>query len=191
MGATKDEADSPLSGKEDANISRFIKACFSEVLDPSSQKSDAAMTTLMSHYLAQPVVTDSRVAQEPASVLAHVYREINSRAGCSVKKCLLDPITPVSVLTVIKERYQEAAKRCQCEADRHATTVVYFGAIARALVSHHKWITSYSRRDLTKAINKLLDRPWIDPEIKDLLRLASEALEEWPDTHSTSGVVVT
>jgi hypothetical protein len=186
MGATMDEANSPLSGKGDANISRFLKACFSEVVDPSTQNSDAAMTTLMNHYLEQPVITDSQVAQKPASVLAHVYREVSSRAGRSVKKCLLDPDTPVSVLTEIKERYQGAAKRCQSEADRHVATVVYFGAIAGALVSHRERITSYSRHDLRKAINKLLDKPWVDPEIKGLLEQASKALEERPDTHGAS-----
>jgi len=178
MGATMDEANSPLSGKGDANISRFIKACFSEVVDPSTQNSDAAMTTLMNHYLEQPVVTDSQVAQKPASVLAHVYREVSSQAGRSVKKCLLDPDTPVSVLTEIKERYQGAAKGCQSEADRRVATVVYFGAIASALVLQDRKITSYSRRDLHQAIGKLLDQSWIAPELKHLFEQASKTLAE-------------
>jgi hypothetical protein len=172
------EADAPFSGKEDANISRFLRECFAEVLDPSLQSSDAAMTTLMDHYLEQPVVLEPQIAREPGSVLAHVTREISAQAGCSVKKCLLDPNSPVSLLTQIKDRYQRTAKKGQREADRRVATVVCFGAIASALVFRREKISSYSYRELKDAISKLHDKTWIDPALMALFKRASQVLSE-------------
>jgi hypothetical protein len=181
MRTTKQESDSPLSGKEDANISRFIRECFSEMIDPSAQVSESAMATLMDHYLEAPVIAAPPTAADATSVLAHVYREISSQAGHSIKKCLLDPKTPISVLTAIKDRHQRTAKKCPSEADQRVATVVYFGAIASALIFHHEKVTSYSNARLQQALGKLLDRPWIDPEVKGLLGKAQKVLREPAD----------
>jgi len=172
-----DEGSSPLSGKEDKNISRFVKACFSEMADPATQDSEAVMRTLMDSYLEQPVILDPQVAQEPAGALAHVHRELHSQAGCSVKKCLLSPDTPIFLLTRIKNTYQKTAQQSSRQADRRAAAVVYFGALASALVFHHEKTTSYTRAEIREKIGKLLAKPWIDTEIRGLLEQATKALD--------------
>jgi len=185
MDNAMEKAHPSFYEKKRGNILRFINECVSDQIDTSNRDSETAMAILMDHYLEASIVAERRVARELTSVLMHVYREVGSQAGRSIKKYLLDPGTSIEVLREIKEHHQRVARTARSEAERRIATAVYFGAIASALVFHRQKMTSYSFDKLKQAIHKLLDTPWIDPELKGLLEQASKALNE--RTHTTHG----
>lgn len=174
-------------GKKRGNILRFINECVSDQIDTSNTDSDTAMALLMEYYLEAAIVAQRSVADGLTSVLRHVYREVSSQAGRSVKNDLLDPGTSIEVLKEIKDYHQRIARAGagRSEAERRVATTVYFSAIASALVFHRQKMTSYSLEKLRQALHKLLDQVWIDPEIKDLLERACKVLDD--QTHTTRG----
>ncbi len=164
-------------GKKRGNILRFINECVSDQIDTSNKDSDTAMALLMDHYLGAVIIAERHVADGLTSILRHIYKEVSSQAGRSVKNYLVDPSTPVELLKEIKEYHQRVAKTSHSEAERRVATAVYFGAIASALVFHHQKMTSYSFGKLGQAIHKLLGMPWINPNLKALLEQAGKALD--------------
>jgi hypothetical protein len=164
-------------GKKRGNILHFIKECIADPADASNQGSDAAMAALLDRFLQTAVIPGPQAAGELTSVLTHVYKEIRCQEGHSVGKCLLDARTDMAVLRQIKERHQRIAKTSRSKAEQYVATAVYFSAIASAWVFHQEKITSYSWVDLRDALTKVLDKPWIDGQIKELLERAAKSIE--------------
>ncbi|MCX5669721.1 MAG: hypothetical protein NTU94_00150 [Planctomycetota bacterium] len=102
----------------------------------------------------------------------------------TVGMALRDPTTEVAIAEVVKAQGKAMADRGDTAAERAAGTVVYYAAIARALLSHNRMITRHSCRDLAKGMRNLADRTWVPDEVKALFRAAFALLEE----HSRNGV---
>jgi len=163
-------------GKERRNILHFIRQCIDEPFESPGPVSHTAMGDLLDQYLDTAVTANPEATEKLTSVLMHVYREIASHTRCSVRDCLLDAGTPVPILKEIKKHHKQVANTSRSEAERQVATVVYFAAIASALVFHRERITSYSNNEFAQAINRLSDESWIAPKIKALLQRASASL---------------
>ena len=64
------------------------------------------------------------------------------------------------------------------EADQATATVVYYAAIASALLFHQRRITEHTYDKLEKAYGDLEQKDWIPSELKELFRKAKAACQE-------------
>jgi len=73
---------------------------------------------------------------------------------------------------------KEHAKRMMSTADTDAKyetrAVIYYAAIASALVLHDRKITTHSNRDLEDSLSALAERKWINADLSQLLKKAQE-----------------
>ena len=75
---------------------------------------------------------------------------------------------------MLKEHYKEKESKAANTPERHSATVVYFGAIAHAIVLHGEKITEYSPEELSTSLASLEKKPWITLHLKKLFSRARE-----------------
>jgi hypothetical protein len=90
---------------------------------------------------------------------------------------LSDPDVDVAVVQQIKDHAKELAKGAQSDLQREVATMIYYAAIASALVYHDTVITKRAYGKLHQSFDKLRHKTWLGRGIGDLLRRASEICE--------------
>ena len=96
-------------------------------------------------------------------------------AGQALAQLLMNPQTDLVIVRTLKD-YAKALSRCGAQAPEHtAAIVVYYAAIASALVFHGKRITRHSYETLRVAFSQLAEKNWLPRELKMLFRSGREA----------------
>jgi hypothetical protein len=90
----------------------------------------------------------------------------------TLRDLLLDSKTDLAVIKTLKDYGKKLVRRGGPEAKQAAATVIYYAAIASALVFHAHKITQHSCQTL------LEQKPWVPPELKDLFRRAKAACHQ-------------
>lgn len=96
----------------------------------------------------------------------------------TVNDLLLDSSTDLAVLKTLKDYAKALVRRGGPQTKQAAATVVYYGAIASALVFHRRRITEHSYEKLREAYEELERKAWIPSELKDLFQRARSFCKE-------------
>jgi hypothetical protein len=145
---------------------------------------------LLRDRLAEPLLLDPTATRMLPETLSFVLEQFRPLMGCSVGDLLLDPDTDPSVVWQIKDRYKEraqpavrvAGQSCSSELEREVATVIYYAAIANALSFHEESllrddkITTFSYKELNEHFSRLLNIPWLTPDLVGLFKRARESL---------------
>jgi len=111
--------------------------------------------------LAGKMPVDQAVAETLPQVLAQLCESIRPFTGDSLGALLNTPETDLSVLNKIKNYTKRLSQSVGSEAEHDVTAMIYYGAIAGALVYHDQRITSFSYERLAKAFKSMLESRWI------------------------------
>jgi hypothetical protein len=131
---------------------------------------------LLLDRLAEPLPLDPTAARTLSAALSHVLKQFTPFVGCSVGALLFDPNTDPSVIRQIKDRYRERAESCASELERQVATVIYYAAIASALLFHEQAlfrkdrITMFSYKELEEHFSRLLDIHWLTADLAGLFK---------------------
>jgi len=136
---------------------------------------------LLRDRLAEPWPPDSAAARPLPEPLAIVLEQFKPLAGCCVGDLLFDPDADPSVIWQIKDSYKERARSGSATLERDAATVIYYAAIANALLFHEALlrddkITTFSNKELHEHFSRLLSIPWLTPDLVSLFKTAREKL---------------
>ena len=102
----------------------------------------------------------------------HGLSDVGARA---LSQLLMNAQTDLAILRTLKD-YAKALSRCGAQGPEHtAAIVVYYAAIASALVFHGKRITRHSYETLRGAFSQLAEKNWLPREVKELFRRGREA----------------
>ncbi len=112
------------------------------------------------------------------AILKRPCDEMLSAYGQTIGYLLLSPKTDLNVIRTLKDYTKELVSRCPPNAKQAAAIVLYYAAIASALVFHRHKITQHSYEKLQKAYTDLEQKPWVPPELKDLFRRAKAACHQ-------------
>ncbi len=83
---------------------------------------------------------------------------------------LLDSETDLAVFKVLKDYSKELARPGNTEARQAAATVIYYAAIASALLFHGEEATQQSYVKLHETFGDLEEKKWVPPQLKNLFR---------------------
>jgi len=89
---------------------------------------------------------------------------------------LLHQSAPIGLLKLIKSYGKVADKDPSEPLPQSVARVLYYGAIASALVHHGEAISSLPRERLRESFGSRCNLEWVDPTIRDLLKQAMEQL---------------
>lgn len=133
------------------------------------------------------LLRDRLAGQLPSGDLAAeglVGRVIRSVSGNTLGDHILAKKPTMAVLRRIKEYGAELSRSAQSEAERHTANIVYYAAIADALIWHHEKISDFSVEDLRKSFSALGELPWLEPSVAELFRQAVQACRDDIDAKS-------
>ena len=94
--------------------------------------------------------------------------------GQPLGKLLLSPETKLEHLIAIKEHAKKMMSTADTDAKYETRAVIYYAAIASALVFHDRKITTHSNQDLEDSLSAFVKRKWIKADLSQLLKKAQE-----------------
>ncbi|MFC1604646.1 hypothetical protein ACFL5F_06425 [Planctomycetota bacterium] len=127
---------------------------------------------LLRDKLAQKIPLDHVVAQILPKALAQVCKDIQPFTGNSYGVLLNDPLTDITILTKIKDNNKKLAQHISSETEYDVITVIYYAAIASALIYHDQRITSFSYDHLNDKYTSLLENTWLTSDLREVFQKA-------------------
>ena len=140
----------------------------------SEKSNDQTKADLLCDRLAQKIPFDDVVAQLLPKALAQVCKDIQPFTGNSYGVLINDPLTDVTILKKIKDNSKKLSQHINSNDEYDVITVIYYAAIASALVFHNRRITSFSYGHLNKKFISLLEHTWLTSDIRNLFQKARD-----------------
>jgi hypothetical protein len=138
-----------------------------EVLDPAELTAGA-----LRNRLEGPLPPDTGIATESLTMLDNIYNELVPGGRRSLGEALTEPKTDISTILRIKNHAKQSVTKDTPRPQRTASLTIYYAAISSALLFHDLKITTYSYEALAVSLAKLIDKPWIPPELSEHLQAA-------------------
>lgn len=157
IGMCAHETDRGLSPKKVARLLQIGP-------DPTESgpiSPDTVKAELLRDRLVGRLPAEGLAGRQLLSCLDDLRRIVISCTGDSIEGHLLTSDTPIEALRRVKEYGASLSRSAQTEADRDAANVIYYGAIASALVFHGRRITDYKLEDLEWAFTTLSGLSWL------------------------------
>ena len=127
-----------------------------------------AAAELLRSRLAGPLHFEKYCVDSLPAILNRPCLELQPIANWPLGEVLWDPTTPLANLETLKHYGKGLSCRWD-EGPEHVVAVaIYFAAIAAALVSHGRKITTRSYPDLADSLRMLMDDRWITPQLTKL-----------------------
>lgn len=144
----------------------------------NEESNDKTKAEFLRDRLAQKIPLDHVVAQILPKALAQVCKDIQPFTGNSYGILLNDPLTDVTILEKIKDNNKELAQHMISDPEYEVITVLYYAAIASALVYHDQKITSFSYGHLNDKYISLLNNKWLTTDLRNLFQKALNACSQ-------------
>jgi len=122
--------------------------------------------------LASKLPLDPDASDSLPAILNRACKDLLALSHRTISDLLLHPNTDLAVIKTLKDYGKELVRLRRRETEQAAATVIYYAAIASALVFHRQKITDHSYPKLRKAYAKLGETPWIPSRLKNLFRKA-------------------
>ena len=163
--------ESLTSGLGPDKLHDLLRIC-SEV-GPEEQKtdSDQRRAELLQDMLAESLPVEA-FAGRLSKHLVSLCQVFGISSEESFKDLLSNPNTDVNLIKAIKDYFKKKTTSSQDEHD--VVNVIYYAAIAYALVIHDSKITKYSYNDLHKSFTIYTKVGWIQPVLSRLFVRACE-----------------
>ena len=145
---------------------------------PSNESNDAVKDThaqLIEAHLVGALALDTSVLDNLPTVIAQLDTDIFGGGGETLGKVLADPMSDMEIIKKIKRYAKGINSQENSEGERTVAIVLYYAAIANALLFHKTKITAHSHETLKAEFNKLSAKPWMS---KELAHLFSKGVKE-------------
>ena len=133
---------------------------------------------LLTKQLSANLPMDSALAQALPGVLQRVCQELEPLTTGTILKVLCDATVEFGVIDRLKGHAKKLTKLAGSESDREVAVVIYYAAIAHALVYSDKKITTRAHDSLRAAFDKLSATAWVNSDLVSLFSQASSLCEE-------------
>ena len=129
---------------------------------------------LLYEILSHPMPVDTSVVNSLPPALKGLCKRLSSVAGESLGDLLHNPERGISVIKEIKEYAKQSGASAKSKIESDIFLVIYYGAIANALLFHNQKITEHSYKDLEKFFRSFTKRDWILNDLTELFKKACE-----------------
>ena len=129
---------------------------------------------LLGDLLSDALPLDQETIKTLPSILRILYEEMPPLVGQPLGKLLLSPETKLEHLIAIKEHAKKMMSTADTDAKYETRAVIYYAAIASALVFHDRKITTHSNQDVKNSLSAFIERDWIKADLSQLLNKAQK-----------------
>jgi len=136
---------------------------------------------ILRHQLAALIEIDISGLDPGSQRLLRAAAACGEGSGIATFRDLFDhPSPPVSLLRLAKEYGKSHLNHPESPLPPEIASVLYYTSIVVAMVRLGRRLTTLSREDLRDGIQQLLNRTWLDSDIRHLLELGLRRLESEP-----------
>ena len=143
--------------------------------DQGSGEGSRTNSDMLQHMLMSELPLDPAMPESVPVVLKRPCEELSDVVGQTLSQLLLNSQTGFEVIQTLKD-YAKALSRRGTQQPKHgAAAVIYYAAIASALVFHRHKITRHSYETLREAFSQLAKKNRVSTELGELFRKGREA----------------
>ena len=166
--AWKDGQRPRLSGLGPEALGRLLRFGLGKGRQEPAEEAGDERAAVMQGFLEETVTGYSAAMGMVPVIARHFYQEVLKLSERSVGELVTSATTNVDVLRAIKQQSKDAASTSNIPAERDVHTVLYYAAIASALVFHNTIITELGFAELKKAMDQLNQKDWVPLSLKEL-----------------------
>ena len=133
--------------------------------DKVEQKSD-----MLYDVLARTLPVDPSVVNSLPDVVRGLSSGLQSLAGLPIGDLLQDPTTDITTISRIKQYAKESGTSSDSDNENDVFLVVYYAAIASALLYHNEKITKHSYKELERFFYSFTKEDWMLDELIGLFK---------------------
>jgi len=164
--------DPTTDGVAPERLARLLKMAKNNQTGQNEEADINEISESLSSLLASHLPIRDAVTQSLSGIIQKVYKELVPLSDKTLELLLRDPVTSVTAIRHIKTYLKEKVKTTVASAEREAATVVYYLAIAHALVYHDECITGLSYSNLMRSFQELILNDWLKTDFIDLFKKA-------------------
>jgi hypothetical protein len=127
---------------------------------------------VLQNMLGRKLPLDPAIPDSLPAILNRPCDELAIAGERTISDIVLDSKTDPAVIVLLKDYAKELVRRGGPEAKQAAATVIYYAAIAGALVFHQHKISRHSYPTLHEAYADLEREPWVPLDLRRLFRRA-------------------
>jgi hypothetical protein len=139
---------------------------------------DEGMAELLAARLAETWLAEDGKQGAWSKLRRQLLRKNGPDMPRPIGGLLLDSHAPLGTIRSIRDRAKARTARESSETERAAMTMIYFAAIANALVHRGAKITTYAVESLESSFEKLIRKSWMPVEFVGLFRQAAKVCRE-------------
>ncbi|MHC4528219.1 MAG: hypothetical protein ACYS9T_00490 [Planctomycetota bacterium] len=139
---------------------------------------DKAIAGILRNWLLRSLPQDSSLLDSLLVIMGKMGCGMESLAGKSIGKVLLDRQTDIGLLQAIKTYSKKLSFTVDSDAEEAIAVTMYHAAIANSLLYHDKKISQSSYETLEQSFTKLIKKEWLTPELKELFSKACRICQE-------------
>lgn len=159
-------------GLSPEQLARLLAMGLNQEDDRQSGEDSSTRADVLEEMLTSELSLDPAVPRSLPAVLKRPCEELPGVTGRTLGQLLLNPQCDLGIIRTLKD-YGKAMSRARApEAEQAAAVIIYYAAIASALLFHGQRITQHSWGKLHAAYAQLNRKPWITPELKELFQKA-------------------
>lgn len=135
---------------------------------------DNRKAELLRDRLAETLTVNPSQAESRQKDRGDMRSVIDSLADEPIDKLINNPNTGVALLRKVKDYGRKLSENAASEAEYQVANIIYYAAIASALVFHGRRITKFSYKNLEKYLRRFNKENWIPKVLLGLFKKASE-----------------
>ena len=167
----KEAKDIELTGEQKT---RLLSLGLDSELAEADTDIDEKKADMLYDVLSHPIPVDTSVINSLPPSLKGLCRRLRAVAGEPLGDLLQNPERGISVIKEIKEYAKRSGNSATSEIESDIFLVIYYGAIANALLFHNQKITQHSYKDLEQFFCSLTKKNWVLDELIYLFKKAHE-----------------
>ena len=159
-------------GLSPEQLARLLEMGLNKEDDRQSGKDSSTRADVLEKMLTSDLSLDPAVPESLPAVLKRPCEELPGATGRTLGQLLLNPQCDLGILRTLKDYGKALSGASHPEAEQAAAVVIYYAAIASALLFHGQRITQHSWGKLRDAYAQLNRKSWITAELKELFQKA-------------------
>lgn len=158
-------------GLEVSKLAKILNACSEDQSNGTDIPEDQKKAELLQDRLSETLMSGSLKN-------SHLRKELNhlcSMAGIAhsepIRNILTNSNSDIELIEKIKRHGKRLSQTTSSEIEHETANVIYYAAIASALVVHEKKITQFYE-NMEKAFSVFIETGWISNDLKELFEKA-------------------
>jgi hypothetical protein len=161
----------------DEQTTRLLKLGLNDSEVAACQDQENRREELLSDMLGSKLPVDKILIKELPVLIQSLSDELDAISGFALRDCLSNLDAKPAVLRRVKDYAKESGSLSKDQTQGEVAKVVYFAAVAAALVFHEVKISGHSYQDLLNSFQLCSQQDWIPQDLTDLFVKAKVVCE--------------